>query len=223
MQHVSIAAARVPIARVKTAERFEQIYREMVGPVFGYVRFRVGDLHVAEDLTAEVFERALPRLASVRRSESVRSWLFAIARNVVADARRAAPSGTSSVSLEWAAGAEALHDGHPPPATLRDLATSGRAESAEWEVIRREEIRRLLAHVASLDERAREVVGLRFAAALRHREIGRVLGISESNAAQILHRALAELRRRVQDDLAPGHLPVPGHASAVAAGGEPPE
>src|SRR4051794_25484192 len=59
-----------------TAGRVARLYRELFPAVFGFVRFRVGDGHLAEDITAMVFERALAKLASVRDPARVRAWLF---------------------------------------------------------------------------------------------------------------------------------------------------
>src|SRR5437763_200099 len=71
-----------------TSSRVARLYRELFPAVFGFVRFRVGDGHLAEDITATVFERALSKLATVRDSARVRAWLFTIARNTVIDERR---------------------------------------------------------------------------------------------------------------------------------------
>ena len=193
MEHAAAGAGAIAENRDRTAERFALLYRELLPPVYGYVRFRVGDRHLAEDLTAEVFARALPRLASEREPERVRAWLFGIARHVVADARRAARSSEPAVALE--AADVGLPSGHGTDRV--------QAESPEWEVVRRDEVRRLVAGLSDLDERSRDVIGLRYVAGLRHREIGRALGLSENNVAQILHRALAALRRRLQDETTP--------------------
>jgi DNA-directed RNA polymerase specialized sigma24 family protein len=98
----SAALERAVATEEDATQRFVRLYRELFPPLHGYIRFRVGDLHAAEDLTAQVFERALARLASVREPERVRAWLFTIARNAIVDYRRrrrsAAETGCHSSS-----------------------------------------------------------------------------------------------------------------------------
>lgn len=157
-------------------ERFVELYRELFPPLYGYIRFRVGDVHAAEDLTAQVFERALVRLATVREPERVRAWLFTIARNAVADHRRG----------------RRLADNLDVAERLEHLWI----DSPESESVRLDESRRLLSYVVDLAERERELIGLKFAGGLPNREIGQILNLSETNVAQIAHRAVAKLRRR---------------------------
>jgi RNA polymerase sigma-70 factor (ECF subfamily) len=141
------------------AGRVAALYRELFPAVYGFVRFRVGDAHVAEDLTATVFERALNKLASVRESDKVRGWLFTIARNAVSDERRRRRPSASLDTTE----------------TLEHLWV----DSPERHAVDRDEWRRLLTYLAELDDRHREILGLRFAAGLANREIGEILGLSE--------------------------------------------
>jgi RNA polymerase sigma-70 factor (ECF subfamily) len=166
-----------------TATRVARLYRELFPAVFGFVRFRVGDGHLAEDLTATVFERALAKLATVRDRDRVRSWLFTIARNVVTDERRRRRPGGTLEEIE----------------ALEHLWV----ESPESQALARDEWRRLVGYLADLDDRDREILGLRFAAGLTNREIGQVVGHSEANVAQIVHRAVVKLRRRFANEETP--------------------
>jgi RNA polymerase sigma-70 factor (ECF subfamily) len=48
--------------------------------------------------------------------------------------------------------------------------------------------------LAGLEVRERELIALKFFAGLSNRELARVLGVSESNAGTLLHRAVTKLR-----------------------------
>jgi len=182
--HLSSTAVPLESDRAETAAaRVAQLYRELFPAVFGFIRFRVGNLQVAEDLTALVFERALSKLATVREADHVRGWLFAIARNAVADERR---RRRPSADLEVAEALEHLW-----------------IESPEYQAIRRDDWRRLVTYLADLDDCERELLGLRFVAGLANREAGEIVGLNEANVAQIVHRAVVKLRRRFTDQETP--------------------
>jgi RNA polymerase sigma-70 factor (ECF subfamily) len=170
-------------AHEDAAARVARLYRELFPAVFGFIRFRVGESHLAEDLTATVFERALAKLATVRDPDRIRSWLFTIARNVVTDERRRRRPGGTVDEIE----------------TLEHLWV----DSPESEALARDEWRRLVGYLAELDDRDREILGLRFAAGLSNREVGQVVGHSESHTAQIVHRAIVKLRRRFATEETP--------------------
>lgn len=162
------------------AERFAAAYALLFPALYGFVRFRVGDPHLAEDLTAHVFERALSRLATIRDPERLRAWLFTIARRAIADHYRSRRQDT-------------------PLATAQDFAHLW-AESPELESLRREERRRLATYLAGLADREREVLGLKFAARLTNREIAAILRLSEANVGQIIHRAIVKLRQQFAEE-----------------------
>lgn len=164
-------------------QSFGKLYDELFPLIYGYVRLRVGDPEATQDLTAQVFERALSRLASVQHPERIRAWLFTIARNLVRGRYR---RPDRFVGLAAAAELKYLW-----------------ADSAETVALRREDRRRLIEYLARLTERERDVIGLRFAAGLTNREIAQVLHLSEANVGQILHRAVRKLRQQFAETETP--------------------
>jgi RNA polymerase sigma factor (sigma-70 family) len=63
--------------------------------------------------------------------------------------------------------------------------------------VARERLALLRRCLTDLSERERDVIGLRFIAQLRHREIASLVRTSEGNVAKILHRTLRTLRDRL--------------------------
>src|SRR5918912_2951712 len=82
---------------------FEGLYEREAQGLFGFLAYRTGDRALAEDLLADTFEGALrARRGFDRRRGSERTWLYAIALNLLRDhARRAAAEGRA---VERAAG-----------------------------------------------------------------------------------------------------------------------
>ena len=68
---------------------FALLYRRYLDPVYRYCYHRLGSKEAAEDATSQVFAKALAALPSYRGAQPFRSWLFAIAHNVIVDAHRA--------------------------------------------------------------------------------------------------------------------------------------
>jgi len=167
------AIMAVPTGGTGTSEQFEALYRACAADLYAYVASLLRDRASAEDVTALAFERAYRRRAlfDIHRG-TARSWLFAIARNAALDElRRRRRSGAL------------LFDPTDPASELEEL-DAGLSE------------RRLLVRegLLALDARDREVILLKFLGRLSNRELGRVLGCSESNAGTRLHRAIERLR-----------------------------
>jgi RNA polymerase sigma-70 factor, ECF subfamily len=74
----------VPGGRAEPAD-WEAVYRGNVGPVYRFVYSRTGNRADAEDITALVFERALPRVSIDAGEVAVRAYLLACARSQLAD------------------------------------------------------------------------------------------------------------------------------------------
>ena len=146
----------------------------LIDRVYAYVAYRIGHGPDAEDVTSEVFERALRYRDSYdrRRGEPI-SWLIGIARRCLADA--AAPS---ELSLD-------------PDSDVVD--------ESDMEALAVDRVT-LIAAVERLTARDRELIGLRYGADLTARQIGELLG-ERTNAVEVgLHRALRRLRQVLEPD-----------------------
>ena len=152
---------------------FDVLFRECASDVHAYAISLLGDRSAAEDVTALAFERVYRSRARLDRGRGTpRAWLFAVARNAALDELRRRRSNPNFDLDEDRWG---------------DLRSEEELEQVE----RRATVRDAL---ASLPLRERELVLLKFHGQLSNSELGRALGISESNAGTRLHRVLTHLR-----------------------------
>ena len=162
-----------------TREVFAELYEEYLPKVFRYVRYRVNDLQVAEDLTSGVFEKALTSFSKFSSDKaSFSTWIFTIARNTVIDHYRVR-GRRQMVSLDEAAIEVPSSDPGPDEA-----------------VEKQEERERLRACLSELSREEQEIVSLKFGSGLSNRQIARTTGLSESNVGTKLYRAVRKLRDR---------------------------
>jgi RNA polymerase sigma-70 factor, ECF subfamily len=153
-------------------QRFEALYRSARDDLYAYVATLLRDPAAAEDVTALAFERAYRRRRTFdRRRGEERAWLFGIARNAALDELRRRKRLAQLVG---------------------DPEAEGVAEDDADVVLRRTAVRTAL---GGLSARERELIALKFHAGLSNGELARVLGISESNAGTMLHRAIEKLRK----------------------------
>src|SRR3990172_1254544 len=79
-------------AQQRDADAFTELYRRHVDMIYRYALLRGGDESVAEDLTSEVFMRALEAIGDYEdRGTPLAAWLYRIARARVIDYWRRAP------------------------------------------------------------------------------------------------------------------------------------
>lgn len=162
------------------AEEFERIYAEHAPGVLGFLAYRAGDRHLAEDLAAEAFERVYrARLRFDRRKASEKTWVYAIALNCLRDHLRRAAAARGALE--------------------RLVAEHTEADPSPLEQIDDRQALRNAMRVLSDEER--EVVALRATADLSVPEIARVLGISRTTAEGRLYGGLRKLRT----ELSPSH------------------
>lgn len=172
---IASPAAKEP-ARLSAESAVTGWYESYGRSVYSYLRFNLPSADAAEDLTAEVFLRALRAFARFDPERGLpQPWLFRIAQNALRDYRRQA-GRRRTVSL----------------ADLRDLQSS--APSPEERLLWEEEVARLLSAIADLPARDREIISLSYGTGLTTAEIGSVLGLRSGAVRTRLWRALGRLR-----------------------------
>jgi RNA polymerase sigma-70 factor, ECF subfamily len=166
----------------------ERVYSEYLDQVYRFLYARVGNREDAEDLTSQVFFKAFRELDVTRAEHSIASWLFTVARTVLADHWRQEYRHGSLVELN-----ENLL-GH----------SDGLDSSDEIEKVQRvDEV------FARLPARSRAVLELRFLRGYSLEETARALSITVGNVKVIQHRALARAAELME------HTTTPGSPSAL--------
>jgi RNA polymerase sigma-70 factor, ECF subfamily len=170
-QPIDLAGERAPEAVCRAW------YEAYGAQLYSYLRFHVPTPDLAEDLTAEVFLRALKGFDRFDPAVgSARPWLFRIAQNALRDHQR--QTGRRQVL---------------PIAGMHDLRCD--APSPEERILWEEEVAGLLAAMEELAPNDRKVIGLCYGSELSIAEAGEILGLSATATRTRLWRALGRLRK----------------------------
>lgn len=164
--------ALVRRAMAGNADAFGDLYIACLDRVYRYVFYRVGDVHVAEDLTETTFLRAWQARRQYKPGKvPVLGWLYRIAHNAVIDHFRST---------------------HPHAELSPALPASG--GDIEAGIAEQEEMHDLAKALRGLDEVSQEVLSLRFIAGLSHSEVAQLQGRSEGAVRVIQFRAVRRLK-----------------------------
>ena len=155
---------------------FTQLYDEHFDKVYRYIYFRVSNRDEAEDLTQEVFIKALRGIGSYKwRDVHFTSWLFRIAHNQVIDYIRK-QAKEKRATLDEAA--TVVGDGDPVVMTEQ-----------------KSEIEELTKALKKLPAAQQEVISLRFIAGMPIAEVAKTLGKSEGTVKALQFNGTASLRK----------------------------
>lgn len=158
-------------------EAFAQLYEEYVDKIYRYISLRIGNQAEAEDLTQQVFLKALESISSYQfRGIPFTSWLFRIAHNQVIDYLRKA-------------------------ARIKNIPLDVSLTSSESDVAREveeefeaEQVKKAIGELTQLQQ---EVISLRFAGELSTAEVAKLMGKSEGAIKALQHSALVALRKKL--------------------------
>ena len=161
---------------------FTQLVRKYQKPVHALVWRKIGDFHIAEEITQDTFLKAYQNLATLKEPQRFSSWLYVIAtRRCVAWLRKKrlwtqALEETNIAQLE-----KATYSGY--------VVEENERVSAEAQ---REVVKKLL---AKLQESERTIMTLHYFGEMSSAEIGEFLGVSANTVRSRLHRAQQRLKK----------------------------
>jgi RNA polymerase sigma-70 factor (ECF subfamily) len=156
---------------------FGELYKRYVNRVYRYLYSRIGNVHEAEDLTAQTFLAAFESFDKFRQDEHFTSWLFSIARHKAMDHFRRRKS------------APAIEEMHEIPVENDPLNAVTQSEQAQAMAL----------IIQAIPEKDCELLRLRFLADMSFPEIARFLHRNESAVKKSFYRLLKKLHDQLED------------------------
>ncbi len=161
-------------AQQQDSEAFAQLYENYFDKIYRYVVLKIGNKIEAEDVTQQVFVKALRSISLFKwRGWPFSAWLYRIAHNQTVDylrkkARQAVPLDVS----------RAVSDSNPEMAAQRKM-----------------DIEQLLLATKQLTKAQQEVISLRFTSELSTAEVAKIMGKSQGAVKALQHSAIVALRK----------------------------
>ena len=161
---------------------FESLIRKYQKQVHAHALRKIGDFHIAEDITQETFLQVYQNLETLKDLTQFRNWLHAIVNNLcIAWFRK---NRLQVQSLEETHISEIETEAYSRYVATEHVKTTAEAQ--------RDLVKKLL---TKLKESDREVITLHYFEEMTASEIGTFLGISENTVKSRLHRARQQLKR----------------------------
>lgn len=151
---------------------YSQIYRHFVQDIYCYIRARVNNQHQAEDLTQDVFIKAWKNISGLKKN-SIKTWLYTIARNSVYDYYRTQKPTLSLQNL--------THLLIQPAYILSQL-------------LHQEQNHYLLNLITKLKPTYQDIIIFRYIHELSIKQTAAILQLTPENVRVKTHRAIKQLR-----------------------------
>lgn len=152
------------------ANAFDEIYSRYAGRLLGFLKRRISDGRLAEDVFQETLMKFIQNRHKFRVELPFAPWLFTLCRNVMIDALRKRHRVNETELSE-----------QPLPSALLETATP--ALSGGYEN-----------YLVGLDQRAKKILELHFIQDMPFEAVAKELGMSSTNVRQIASRTVKKLR-----------------------------
>ena len=156
---------------------FGRLYDLFVQPIFKYLYRRVGSRQDAEDLTSQTFISAFESITDYREQGHFAAWLFQIARYKLVDYyRRTGQVQTLEV-------------------TEKHVSTE---DKTLHRIVKDEDLHHLQSLIGGLDDKAQDLIYLRYVAGLSYAEMGEILHKRSNTVKKSIYRLLARLKSQME-------------------------
>jgi RNA polymerase sigma-70 factor (ECF subfamily) len=181
MAFAELAPAVVTHAKAGDEEAFHLIFNRYGRPVLSFIHNFVQNRELAEELTQETFVRAYRNLPGLKEDLRLSTWLFGIARNVVRESMRQTRRDERRIGLDEPESLKLQSEEVLPEGAMLDRELNAMIQQA----------------LLALDEDKRLVFSLKIFHEKSYEEISAITGYSIGKLKTDLHRARAEMRKRI--------------------------
>lgn len=158
-------------------QHFEVLYKKYYSQIFRFVHKRVANTDSVNDITSQVFLKAMLNLKKYNHlGFPFSSWLYRIALSELGDMFRS-ESAERALKVEWALSAD----------LFSDLEENQHRFNAE----------QLAKVLNTLNEESLNMIEMRYFEKVKLKDIAQIMEISESNAKVKMHRILNKLRKQL--------------------------
>ena len=161
---------------VKNDEAFIALYNKFFPLVYKRIYAQIKDIPTTDDIVSEIFMKVALNLDKYDRKFAFSTWIFAIARNTMADYFRRQNRNREVCLNEFC-----------------ELESPIR-EQPEEKIVSDETIEDLLRAMGKLAERQRKILELKYWEELANVEIAEIMNLSASNVGYIHYQAIKNLR-----------------------------
>lgn len=151
---------------------YTKVYKSYREEIFRFVYSRIHSREIATDIASKVFVKLFTKFRTIRH-ETVRAWLYQVARNEMIDYFRARKQ---TVSLE--------------EEFFEDVSSGDDAAGKVEKEIQSDKLKKIM---GKLLPKSREIVTLRVYEELSFKEISDVMNITEGSAKMMYYRAIDKL------------------------------
>jgi len=156
---------------------FASFYDQHMDRVYRFIFFRVNqNVDVAEDLTSEVFMKALKNFHSYDPKKSQTAWIMTIARNHLINYYR---DKKETIDVD-------------------EIAFKLEGNDGREDLVRTDDIMVLEEAMAELDTKDRELIEMKYIQGYRYKEIGEIVGKTSGAARVEAHRAVKKLKSKLE-------------------------